>query len=173
MAYLDTHSDVESIDTGEDVYRAHVKPRLPSVSWPEYHRSIHIHETDQDGVVHFSNYLRIAEEAMFNAFRTFGHGFQNTGQSVAMLDAAATYLYPMKFGDRIAVVLTECAIRRAKFMLNFEFRRNCDVCARVRLMLVTIDIDGRNAIAIPNIIKGKLTELSRIFSVQPDCQHIA
>ncbi len=125
--------------------------------WPVYHRLVHIHETDQDGVVHFSNYLKISEEAMFTGFRFLGFPFENTGHSVAMLNSSVDYFKPMHFGDRIDVVLSDSDAKRVKFSLTFDFMKGDVLCARVKLMLVTIVIESRQSIPLPKDIKTKLS----------------
>jgi YbgC/YbaW family acyl-CoA thioester hydrolase len=125
--------------------------------WPPYHRSIYIHETDKDGVVHFSNYFKIAEEATFAGFRASGCVFESSQHSVAMLNATANYFHPMTFGDRIDVVLTDLAAQRVKFMLAFEFRGDNGLyMATVQLTLVTIVVEGHKAIPLPLTIKETL-----------------
>jgi len=123
--------------------------------WPIYQRAIHIHETDKDGVLHFSNYFKIAEEAMFTGFREIGFSFENSPYSVAMLNAATTYIKPVKFGDRIDVVLIKFTKKRVRFILAFEFRNHKSVpVARIELTLVLIMTEGRKAIPVPTLLKA-------------------
>lgn len=135
--------------------------------WPVYRRIIHIYETDKDGVMHFSNYFRIAEEAMCEGFRALGYPLENSGYSIAMINAMTHYFHPVSYGQCIDVMLTDLEIMRLKFILRFDFRNSQDLClARVQLTLVAILPEKRRAVALPSLLKESLAKaLSHSHSV--------
>lgn len=125
--------------------------------WPIYYRSIFVHETDKDGVVHFSNYCKIAEEAMYTGFWAFGCSFKESQYSLAMLNTTLNYFHPLKFGDRIAVVLDDFDMKRVKYFLTLKFQNNFNICAEIKLTLATILSKERKVIPVPLIIKERLS----------------
>jgi len=128
--------------------------------WPTYQREVHIHETDKDGVLHFSNYFKIAEEAMFIGLRKIGFPFENSPYSVAMLNAVTTYIEPIEFGDRIDIALVNFSMQRVKFILVFEFQNQNGISvSQTKLTLVTILIKDRKAIPVPSLLKTALEKV--------------
>ncbi len=137
--------------------------------WPRYEREIHIHETDKDGVVHFSNYFKIGEEAMLSGFRRTNCVLENSEFSLAMIKATTEYIRPLKFGDRVIVELAEVIVQRAKFMLTFNFDNpSSESLAKVRFTLVTITAAERKAVPIPAIINNSLSiALAKLGAEKP------
>ncbi len=133
-----------------------------SPSTPTYSRIIHVHETDKDGVVHFSNYYKIAEEAMYASLRELGYSFDNTDFSVAMIHSAANYYHPIKFADRIQVTMAEANPQRVKFTLSFAiYDSNKLHLANIQFTLVVIDPKNRTAIPLPESLRFALNRLPR------------
>ena len=63
-------------------------------------------ETDAQGVVYHANYLIYMEEARTNYARVRGADyarFEKTGYGLVVTDAQVHYLYPARYGDRLAV----------------------------------------------------------------------
>jgi len=127
------------------------------VFWPTYSRLIHIHETDKDGVLHFSNYFKIAEEAMFTGFRHLNGPFDGSEYSVAMVNATTRYIHPIKFSHQINIFLKNHDIKRVKFVLTFEFINSNGVSlAETQLTLVPIIVNERRAVPLPADFKESL-----------------
>jgi len=126
-------------------------------NWPIYYRSIYVHETDKDGVVHFSNYCKVAEEAMFNGFQALGFSFKNSGYSVAMINISINYINPIEFGDQIAVVPKSFTIKRVKLFLTLEFYREQNLMAEIKLTFATILNNERKVILVPANMREKLS----------------
>lgn len=123
--------------------------------WPIYYRHIHIYETDKDGVVHFSNYCRIAEEALFNGFRKFGYFYDDSDYSIAMLENTVHYVEPLKFCDSIEVCIKEFAMKRVRLLWAVDFLLQGKICAEVRFSFVMILVKLRKVIPIPETFKKK------------------
>jgi YbgC/YbaW family acyl-CoA thioester hydrolase len=127
---------------------------LDHSNFPFYYRDIHVHETDKDGVVHFSNYFRIAEEAIFTGLKKLGFCFEENKCSMAMIEATAHYNHPIKFSDRIKVVVPKIIMQRVKFLATVEFLDERNIClASIQVKSVLIEINDRKAIPLPDTLK--------------------
>lgn len=126
--------------------------------WPVYERRIHVHETDKDGVMHFSNYFKIAEEALYSGLRKLGFSFENTEFSMAMVSTAAEYIHPVRFAEQLQIVFTEVKVSRVKikFLMNF-LNPDQTTLAKIQLLFVMIDPAGRKAIPVPGKLKSTLS----------------
>jgi YbgC/YbaW family acyl-CoA thioester hydrolase len=129
------------------------------LKWPVHKRRIHVYETDKDGVVHFSNYLRIAEEAVFAGFRAIGFPLENEGNSIAMLKTNISYYKPIKFAENIDVVLGALDAKRVRFSLEFDFLCKGELCAQIQLVFATIAPNERKAIPLNPKIRNALASL--------------
>lgn len=127
--------------------------------WPTHRRCIHVYETDKDGVVHFSNYLRIAEEAVFGGFRAIGFPVEDKGNSIAMLNTNVNYYQPIKFGDHVDVVLGALDAKRVRFSLEFDFICEGVLCAQIKLTFTTIASSERRAIPLNKQLRSVLTNI--------------
>jgi YbgC/YbaW family acyl-CoA thioester hydrolase len=129
------------------------------ISKPVYFRKIHVHETDKDGVVHFSNYYKIAEEALYSCLSKFGFSFVDAGYSMAMINSLASYFHPIKFADCINIKISEIIVQRVKLVFSLSFNDSSQTClAKIRLTFVLIDPVVRKAIPVPENLKIKLNE---------------
>lgn len=125
--------------------------------WPQYEHVIQIYETDQDAVVHFSNYFRIAEEAMFHGLKSFGWALEKSDYSVAMLDASTKYVAATKYGDVIKVLVNKFNIKGIKIELAFELQNQRSEClARTEFVVVPVLREIRKAVPLPQSIKNKI-----------------
>ncbi|MCB1935903.1 MAG: thioesterase family protein [Nitrosomonas sp.] len=126
--------------------------------WPVYERLIHVHETDKDGVMHFSNYFKIAEEALYSGLRKLGFSFENTEFSMAMINTSADYIHPIRFAEQLRIVFTGVKVSRVKikFMMDF-LDSNQTALAKVQLFFVLIEPEGRKAIPVPGHLKSTLS----------------
>lgn len=125
-----------------------------------YPRTIHVHETDKDGVVHFSNYYRIAEEAFFSWLKYIGYAFEDNDYSVAMINSSASYFNPMKFADQIDVSISEVKIQRVKLIISFDFYgSNKTRFAKIQFTLVFINVAERASIPLPQSLQAILSQI--------------
>lgn len=126
---------------------------------PIYNRSIHVYETDKDGVVHFSNYFKIAEEALYSGLKHFGFSFEDTGYSMAMINTQAHYIHPIKFAEKLNVIIAEIKLKRSKLLFTLDFNNNHRVnLAKIQLTFVLIDAQKRKAIPVPEQLKFSLSQ---------------
>ncbi len=116
-----------------------------------YTRSLFHYETDADGVCHFSNYLRIAEEAFYHAFRQ-----KFPDLDFAVIESQAQYLHPLRFGSIFQVVIEKKEQRRSNFELLFTIQENEIPSARIKLRFVSIEPKQWEVIALPEKLKQEL-----------------
>jgi YbgC/YbaW family acyl-CoA thioester hydrolase len=125
------------------------------LNWPIYNRIIQVHETDKDGVVHFSNYFKIAEESLLSGFRLLGYPFEKTEYSLAMINATANYYHPMKFSDSINAIIEHIEIQRIKLVISISFNDvNNTILAKIQFKVVIIEVNNRKAIPLPELLKS-------------------
>mgnify|MGYP002784301162 CR=1 FL=1 len=116
-----------------------------------YTRSLFHYETDTDGVCHFSNYFRIAEEAFYDAFRDkFPH------LAFAVVESQAQYLRPLRFGSIFQVAIEKKERRRSNFELLFTIQENKIPSAHIKLRFVSIEPKQWEVIALPEQLKEEL-----------------
>lgn len=128
-------------------------------SWPIYKRIIHVYETDKDGVVHFSNYFKIAEEALYSGLKHFGFSFEDTEYSMAMINAQAHYIHPIKFAEQLNVVIEEIKLKRTKLLFKFNFNNSRLInLAEIELTFVVIDLEKGKAVPVPEPLKFSLSQ---------------
>ena len=71
-----------------------------------YTRRIYYYETDNMGIVHHSNYIRIMEEARMDYMRALGYEYtemEAQGIIMPVTNVAAKYITPLRFDDMIHV----------------------------------------------------------------------
>lgn len=116
-----------------------------------YTRSLFHYETDADGVCHFSNYFRIAEEAFYYAFRN-----KFPELAFAVIESQAQYLRPLRFGSTFQVVIEKKEKRRSNFELLFTIQENGAAAAHIKLRFVSIEPKQWEVIALPEKLKEEL-----------------
>lgn len=119
-------------------------------------RHLHHHETDGDGVCHFSNYLRLFEEAMAGMLREAGVPIEALDTALAVTSVKADYLRPVRHGELFSVRIGVGALRRAYVDLSADIQVGEQGCCRldVRVCAVTRD-DGRST-GLPETLRAGL-----------------
>ena len=124
-----------------------------------YKRTIHVYETDKDGVVHFSNYFRFAEEALYSELGKLGFSFEQAGYSMAMINACANYIHPIKFAEQLNIVISDIKVKRVKLLFQLDFNAGQQVnVARIQLTFVLIDLENRKSMPVPEDLKSSLSQ---------------
>ena len=137
------------------------KPNNPLFmnSWPIYNRTVHIHETDGTGVIHFSNYFKIAEEALYAGLNRLGFSFGNFEYAISVISTQANYYQPIKFADHISVIITDIEIQKERLIFNFAFNNSDYACiTETQLTFVLIETKNKKTISIPKDLKNKLNQ---------------
>ena len=126
----------------------------------DYERIIHVYETDKDGVMHFSNYFGVAEEALYSGLRKLDFSFENTEYSMAMINACAEYIHPIKFAEQIRIVIADIKVSRVKILFVMDFLNVEQMnLAKIQLTFVLIEPENRTAIPVPEQLKSSLTRI--------------
>lgn len=128
-------------------------------SWPIYNRTIHLHETDKNGIAHFSNYFKIAEEALYSGLKRLGFSFGNFEYSISVINTFANYHQPIRFADHLNIIITEIKNQREKLIFTFNFNNSDHDClAEIQITFVLIETKNRKPIPIPEYLKIKLNQ---------------
>ncbi len=128
-------------------------------SWPIYNRTIHTHETDRTGVIHFSNYFKIAEEALYAGLNRLGFSFGNFEYAISVISTQANYYQPIKFADHISVIITDIKIQQEHLIFNFYFNdSDHNRLTETQLIFVLIETKNRKTISIPEDLKNKIKQ---------------
>lgn len=126
-------------------------------------RKLHHYETDSDGVCHFSNYLRIAEEGLFEAIDKSGlDALSQQALTIAVVSSKARYLNPLQFMDTFSVELANTAFRRTMATLTFMIKDQTlskEIC-EIELSLVCLNKSDSTMTKLPqdfvDTIKSKV-----------------
>lgn len=128
-------------------------------SWPIYNRTIHLHETDKSGVIHFSNYFKIAEEALYSGLKRLGVSFENFEYAISVISTEANYYQPIKFADHISVIITDIKTQQDRLIFHFDFNDSDHTClTKTQLTFVLIETKNRKTIPIPEDLKNRLNQ---------------
>lgn len=78
-----------------------------------YERKIYYYETDQMGIVHHSNYIKIFEEARMDFIAQAGLSYADieaAGVMMPILSVECNYLKPLRYNEKFAVYseITKC-----------------------------------------------------------------
>lgn len=90
-----------------------------------YSRKINYYETDMMSIVHHSNYIRFFEEARCDFMEQIGCNvkkLEDNGVSVAVVDAYAKYIVPLKFDDKVYITTKLTKLSAAKMEFEYEIR---------------------------------------------------
>lgn len=116
-----------------------------------YSRTLFHHETDADGVCHFSNYFRIAEETFFFIVEEMGRTC-----IFAIREATAQYLQPLRFGNQFEVTTELIELRRSNFTLSFSIQTAGQQIAHMQMRFVSIDPANWEPIPLSLELKERL-----------------
>lgn len=128
-------------------------------SWPIYNRIIHMHETDRSGVIHFNNYFKIAEEALYSALKRLGVSFEKFECAISVMSTQANFYQPIKFADHISVIITSIKTQQEQLVFNYDFNNSDHIClTQIQLAIVLIDTKNRKTVSIPKNLKDRLKQ---------------
>lgn len=88
-----------------------------------YSRRINYYETDMMSIVHHSNYIRFFEEARCDFMEQIGcdvRALEDKGVSIAVVDAYAKYIIPLKFDDKVYITTKLTKMSAAKMEFEYE-----------------------------------------------------
>lgn len=89
----------------------------------KYHRSINYYETDQMGIVHHSNYIRLFEEARLYLMKEAGmdyRGLEEMGIIIPVTFVQCKYLVPLRFDDEVEIAVKITKYDGIKMEVSYE-----------------------------------------------------
>ena len=81
------------------------------------------YETDQMGIIHHSNYIRLMEEARIDVLNQLGYPyrrFEEMGYMSPVLHAECEYKKSVKFDDEVKIVVSLQDFGKVKFTLRYD-----------------------------------------------------
>ncbi|HSY54421.1 MAG TPA: thioesterase family protein [Opitutaceae bacterium] len=121
-----------------------------------YQRTIHFSDTDAAGVVFFANFLALCHEAYEESLAAAGIElntfFADHGVVVPIAKSEASYLRPLRAGDKVRVTLAPESLSENSYALNCEVVKlgaAQKTVARVRTEHVCIDSKTRERLPLP------------------------
>jgi 1,4-dihydroxy-2-naphthoyl-CoA hydrolase len=121
-----------------------------------YQRTIHFSDTDAAGVVFFANFLSLCHEAYEESLAAAGIDlttfFSDHGVVVPISKSEASYLRPLRAGDKVLVTVTPEPISENSYALKCEVVKldaAKKTAARVRTEHVCISSKTRERLPLP------------------------
>lgn len=123
---------------------------------------IRYYETDMQGIVHHSNYLRYLEIAREKLSRKeFNMGtmdFDELGVFYVIREAETKFIYPIRFGDELSIRISLIEYTGLKLVHTYELYVGETLCATCRTLMVSIDKHSFK----PMSMRKKFPELHKI-----------
>lgn len=88
-----------------------------------YERKLNYYETDQMGIIHHSNYIRLFEEARLDMMDKAGlnyAGIEEMGIIIPVISVDCRYIVPLHYNDNIAVHSCITKFNGIKMELSYE-----------------------------------------------------
>jgi len=108
-----------------------------------YKYKVKYYETDMQGIVHHSNYLRYLENAREELIENFlgmtSLDFGEMGIFYVIREATTKFIYPIKFGDDLSINVRLAGYNGVKLTHEYEFIVNGNVHATAKTVMVSID----------------------------------
>lgn len=128
-----------------------------------YHRQVQFADTDMAGVMHFSNYFRVMEEAETAFWRSLGLCVHNSSGpddiSWPRVAVSCEYHSPARFQDNLAVRVRVEALGPKSASFRFEITRDGQRLASGAMKAVCCAMrDGRfQSVPIPDEVRASLS----------------
>lgn len=128
----------------------------PSDGRHRYRTRVQWVDTDASGRIHFTAAFRWAEAAEHDLLRRTGHSFHG---GFPRVDAQATYLGRLGFGDEVEVELGAERVGRTSIGYRWVIWRDGVACVRGRHVAVYVP-DGEHAAELPAALRATLAAVS-------------
>ncbi len=130
-----------------------------------YKRTIQFAETDMAGIVHFSRYLRLVEEAEHAFLRSLGLSALGEMDGVSIgfprIAVRCEYLRPLRFEDEVETHLWVYRKTARSITYHAEILKGRKAAARIEMRVVCCRFSARGemeVIPIPREYAGKIDE---------------
>ncbi len=124
---------------------------------------INFFDVDPGGILFFGNYFRYAHaafEKMMEEFNFQRDYFQDEFYAIPIVHTEADYFAPVRFGEKIKIVIKLEAVKNSSFVLNYEF---VDKLNNKRALLKTVHVMINKSkiekVNIPDELREKLNSL--------------
>ena len=124
-----------------------------------YSRSLHHYETDADGVCHFSNYLRIFEEAFEFSLAEAGFPISELEHTFAVFNLQVDYLRPLRPNITFNVIIDFLRIKRSFIHAKALIYAAESHCASLKITLVATNRKDNSSTQIASTLRKKLLTL--------------
>ncbi len=117
----------------------------------EFDLPVRYYETDGQGVVHHSNYLRYMELARIELLGACGMDYaavEAAGVLLVVAKATVNYKYPARYGDTLRVWIRTERARGARIDHSYRIKVGERIIAEAETTIASIDRDG-NIMRIP------------------------
>jgi len=110
-----------------------------------YKCKVKYYETDMQGIVHHSNYLRYLENARENLIEDFlgmsSLDFDKMGIFYVIREAQTKFTYPIRFGDNLSINVKLAEYNGVKLTHEYEFVVDGNIHATAKTVMVSINKD--------------------------------
>ncbi len=117
-----------------------------------------IYDTDYQGVAHYSSYYRFVTNALFamkeKLFKDLDAKYKNLWFVIA--ESKAEYKKPLKFGDKIDVVIEPQLLGKKSVRYNFSIYRGKELTTNGYITQVSIDKRTWKSLEIPGPLAKKI-----------------
>ncbi len=123
----------------------------------KYRRRVQFYETDAQGVVHHSNYLRYFEEARGEYLRQMGMPYseiRKEGYEVVLLEACCKFKKPLFYDELVEVELSLESLDRFTFSFTYNVYVEDELRAEGRTKHCMVS--GGKIVSVPEEIKRRL-----------------
>ncbi|MCX8076943.1 MAG: acyl-CoA thioesterase [Aquificaceae bacterium] len=124
-----------------------------------YRRRVQFYETDAQGIVHHSNYLRYFEEARGELLRSIGFPYstlREEGFEVVLLSLECEFIKPLRYDEEFEITVSLHHIDR--FSFSFEYQTLQDRSLKAKGKTKHCTVKGGKIVSIPQGVKNKLIE---------------
>ncbi|MDD4956033.1 MAG: thioesterase family protein [Candidatus Omnitrophica bacterium] len=118
-------------------------------------------ETDQMGVVYYSNYFVWFEVARTEYFRSRGVDYRSLEEKekiyLPVVEAYCRYRMPIRYDDRVIVETQVAEVTGTRLVFEYKVKREGKTCTSGRTVHVFVNAAGE-PIPIPKMVKNILSE---------------
>jgi YbgC/YbaW family acyl-CoA thioester hydrolase len=120
---------------------------------------VQFYELDSAGIVHFSTYFRLMEEAEHALWRKAGLSIAPKGATIGFPRVSSSFEYraPLRYEDEVDITIRIAAISAKSMRYTCTIRRGDTVAALGTMTIVCVrtDVEPMKAVAIPADIANR------------------
>lgn len=124
-----------------------------------YHFKVRLHDVDHAGVMFFARLFVHAHDAYEDFMASKGMavgGLIAQGVRLPVVHAGADYLLPLRHDENVEVALEIGPPGLTSFVVNYEFHRGDELCARSQTVHVFLDVQSGLPATLPDAVRRQL-----------------